>query len=396
MNWRWPTFAMTAFALAACGGSSDQDVPRATPPISYADTPIAIGSSTPLVIGVSVDLDNDQSGVGEDIADAVDMAISDMGGRIAGRPLQSARADDGCNDPEQAQAAAERLVGTSGLVGVIGPMCATGAQAANDVYERHGVIHISPTSTRADLSALGQRFFFRVAWRDDAQGRIQAEYVLSRGGTAIVIDDGEAYGRALADAFVAAAPEPAAIVGRERLERGAADYRVLARQVAAADPDSVVFEGFDPEGATLLRDLRAEGYDGQFMGPDSLLSLNAFVVPAGEAAEGAIVTSGRVPDQAFADRFAQQFGRQPSTPFVLQAYDATKALIEGLKALLETEAAETRLDRRELAEAVRAVTLFGLTGPVSFDEQGDRAGEDAAEQGLAIYRVNGGRFELVE
>lgn len=382
--------------LVGCRGSSDDGLSTVTPPILYVDTPIALGSSTPLVIGVSVDLENDGSVVGEDIADAVDMAIADAGSSVAGRPLQSARADDGCNDPELAQAAAEELVGTSGLVGVIGPMCATGAQAANDVYERHGVIHISPTSTRADLSALGQQFFFRVAWRDDAQGRIQAEYVFSGGGGAIVIDDGEAYGRALADAFVAAAPDPAAIVGRERLERGETDYRVLARQVAAADPDSVVFQGFEPEGAILLRDLRTEGYEGQFVGPDSLLSLNAFVVPAGEAAEGAIVTAGRVPDQAFADRFTEQFGRQPSTPFVLQAYDATRALIGALEAQLKADPAETNIDRRDLAQAVRGITLFGLTGPVSFDEQGDRAGDDAAEQGLAIYRVNGGRFELVE
>ena len=395
MNWRWLTIPTLAALAVACSGLDQEAVPTPTAATQFIETPIAAGTSDPLVIGVSVDLTDEGNGVGEDLADAVELAIEDAGSTVAGRPLQSARMDDGCNDPEQAEAAADGLVATVGLAGVIGPMCATGAQAANDVYEGSGVVHISPASTRADLSALGQEFFFRVAWRDDAQGRIQAQFVFADGGSAVVVDDGEAYGRALADAFVDAAPEASAILARERLERGASDYRALARQVTGAEPDTVVFEGFDPEAAIFLRDLRAEGFDGQFVGPDSLLSLNAFVVPAGEAAEGAIITAGRVPDQAFTDRFLERFGRQPSTPFVLQAYDAARVLIAALESQLG-ESDSSVLDRRDLAQGVRDANLFGLTGPVSFDQQGDRAGDEAAEQGLAIYRVNGGRFELIE
>jgi branched-chain amino acid transport system substrate-binding protein len=387
-------------AIVACGdaGQRSQQTPTSSP--ALVETPIGLATGQPIIIGVSVDLGGEQQAAGLDIADAVDLAIEDAGSEVAGHPILSRREDDGCNDAERASEAAKRLVAVEGVAGVIGPMCTTGAQAANDVYEEAGVVHISPTSTRADLSAPARRFFFRLAWRDDVQAAVQARFVLGEGpgASVIVVDDGEAYGRALADGAVAAIEEGGGrVLARERIERGAADYRVLARQIASADPHAVLFEGFDPEGALLVRDLRAEGYGGLFLGPDSLFSLGAFVTPAAEAAEGAIVTAGRLPDEAFTARFAERFGRAPSTPFVLQAYDATRLLVESLEAMVEGEPpGDVAINRGSLSDAVRGSVLLGLTGPISFDEQGERVGDSAEELGLAIYRVNGEQFEVVE
>jgi branched-chain amino acid transport system substrate-binding protein len=352
-----------------------------------------------IVVGVSAALTGLQAQLGQDLADAVDLAIEEFGRPIAGHAVRSVRADDGCNDSEMATEAATRLVANEGLAGIVGPMCTTGAQAANDVYEAAGVIHVTASATRESLSEQGEQFFFRSAWRDDVQAHVQAAYALDEldEGTAVVIEDGDPYGKALAEAFVQAYESGGGdVLSRERIKRGDTDFSALARQIVSAAPGVVVFEGLDPEAALFLRDLNEEGFEGTFMGPDSLLNTRDFIVAGGAATEGAIISAGIVPDTAFIERFQARFGRIPSTSFVLQAYDATRALLVALDGHTAGSSGELSIERDELASALRARTLTGMTGTIRFDEVGDRSGDSPREAGLAIYRVTNGAFEQVE
>ncbi|MBI5288343.1 MAG: branched-chain amino acid ABC transporter substrate-binding protein [Chloroflexi bacterium] len=389
---------LAAIFIAACNDSPTQTA-TVTPASSPGDA-VTVEPREPIVIGVSVALSGDQVVVGEDLANAVDLAIADFNRPIRGHAIASRREDDGCNDAEKASAAAKVLAATSNVAGVVGPMCTTGAQAANDVYESAGVIHITPSATRNDLSAQGERDFFRTAWRDDAQAQAQASYALGplSADTAVVIDDGDPYGRTLADAFIATFEAGGGrVLSRERIVRGTTDFAATGRQIASTEPDVVVFEGFDPEGALLAGDLQAGGFTGTFIGPDSLLNLGDFVVAAGEAAEGAIITGGPVPDEAFTARFTEKYGHAPATAFVLQAYDATRVLLTAIETVaVEGEDGELLIDREQMDDALRSQTFASLTGTIRFDEHGDRAGTSARESGLSIYRVAGGRFELVE
>ncbi len=395
MNVRYAiALTLASILLSSCGGGSKD---AATPTTPARPGPIDLAPNEPIVIGVSVALEGAQGSIGQDLADAVDLAIEDFGQEIQGRPIASRRADDGCNDAETAVAAAKELI-LANVAAVVGPMCTTGAQAANDEYEDAGVVHITPSASRADLSERGERFFFRTAWRDDAQAAVQAAFLRSeRADTAVVVDDGEPYGRALADAFVVAFEAAGGrILSRERLERGSTDFAALARQISAADADAVVYEGLDPEGALLLRDLREEAFEGTFAGPDSLLNEEDFIGTAGSAAEDAILTSGPVPDAAFNERFLARFGRVPSTSFVLQAYDAARLTLTAIETVAVTEGDRVTIDRGELSAALRGSSLAGLTGTLRFGDNGDRTGESARELGLAIFRIADGVFEQVE
>jgi branched-chain amino acid transport system substrate-binding protein len=395
---RWLLLAtiMACLGAAACGESSQATKTASPAPSSSA---IQIAQGDDIVVGVSAALSGDQAVLGQDLADAVDLAIEEYGQTIAGHSVSSVRADDGCDDAEMASSAAERLASSAGLVGVIGPMCTTGAQAANDLYEDAGVVHITPSATRDSLSAQGEHLFFRTVWRDERQAEVQAAYAIEEldSDSAVVIDDGDPYGKTLADAFVPAFESGGGtVIARERIERGVTSFDTFARQVLTGDPDLVVFQGLDPEGALLLRDLREAGYDGDFIGPDSLFNARDFVGTGGEATEAAVLTAGPVADQAFVDRFQARFGRVPATSFVLQAYDATRALLEAVAEIAGEEAGSLSLDPSALAAALRERSATGLTGTVAFDENGDRAGTSPREAGLAIYRVTNGAFEQVE
>ena len=389
---------IAAAVAAACrgGGGSAPSPTAASTPVS--DT-IVIPAGQPITIGVSAALSGEEVLLGTDIADASELAVEEFG-PIAGRAVRAVRKDDRCTDPEAAVNVGKQLIGDPALAGVIGPLCTTGAQAADRVYERARVVHIAVSATRQELSAQNEVFFFRTSWHDDAQARVQADYAYTTAGarTALVIDDTEPYGRNLADAFASAFETLGGrIVGRERITRGSTDFTGLARQAETAAAGVVVYEGLNPEGGLIVKALRQEGFAGTFIGPDSLLSLRDFLQTAGPQSEGAIITGGATPDEAFIARFNARWKRPPSTPFVLQAHDAVTALLSAMRTVAtEGENGALTIDRNQLARTLRAQGFPGLTGPITFDERGDRRSGTPREAGLRIYRVVEGRFVPVD
>lgn len=385
--------------LAACDGqraiSSDPTSTSVPPPAPS----ISIPAGQPITIGVSVALSGDQVGLGTDIADAADLAAADFGGALKSHPIVIKRVDDGCTDAEKAVAVADELISDRTLVGVIGPMCTTGSQAASDEYEQAGIVHISPSATRVDLSEKGEAYFFRTTWRDDVQARLQASHASGalQAKTAILIDDGDPYGKGLADAFAARFSEYGGqVLVRERIARGDVDFTPLAREIMSAAPDLVVFEGLNPEGALIARALREGTFTGAFMAPDGVLNIRDFLQAAGPSAEGAILTGGPTPDDAFNARFNERFQRLPSTPFVLQSHDAVTLLLRAIDGVARDDAGTLTIERAALLSQLRETPFDGLTGQISFDERGDRRGDRAPEVGLRIYEVRDGRFEPIE
>src|SRR5205085_9227459 len=159
-------------------------------------------------------------------------------------------------------------------------------------------------------------------------------------------------------------------------------------------PDVIVFEGLNPEAALLLKELRKASYVAAFIAPDAALNVRDFVLNAGESANGAIVTAGPVPDDAFNRRFRDHTQRPPSTAFVLQTYDAVTLLLRAVDAVASTETdGSLVIDRRALADAIRSRAYSGLTGTIRFDANGDRSGESPAELGLKLYQVVAGQFQ---
>jgi branched-chain amino acid transport system substrate-binding protein len=390
--------ALCAAVAFACGESSKS--PPTPTPTAPASKEIVVSPGTPVRVGVSVALTGDQMALGNDLADAARIAVSLFGGSVKGHAVEVSPRDDGCSNPVKAVEVADTFIVEEGIAGVVGPMCTNGALAANLHYQRAGIVHISPSTTRADLSALGDRFFFRTVWRDDAQATVQASYARQGMGaaTAIVISDREPYGNALATEFASRFELAGGrVIEQLTVARGTLDMSPLAGQIVDADPDVVVFEGINPEGALLVVALREAEYAGGFIGPDGLLNARDFLLPAGDAAVGVVITGGATPSAEYATAFEALYGRALSTSFVLQAHDAVTALLKAIDTAATVDADGTlRIDRERLASTLREQRFAGLTGSIAFDERGDRRGETAQELGVTVYRVDFGAFMPIQ
>ncbi len=397
---RYPLTAFVlwiALALAGCGGSGHRTPTPATTPQRTPTTDIVIPANAPITIGVSVALSGDQQAIGRDIADAADLAIADHGASIKGHPIVAVRKDDGCTDALKAVSVARGFITDTSVAGVIGPMCTTGAQAADPLYEAAHIIHVSPSATRVELSQQGERYFFRTAWSDDLQADVQASYArgTAKAASAVVIDDSEPYGKGLSDAFAAKFQSlGGSLLSHERIDRGTVDFSATVKGVLSINPDIVVFEGLNPEAALLVKELRHQHYTGIFMAPDGVFNAHDYIDAAGAASDGSIVSGGPQPDADFIAKFQAKYQRAPQTAFVLQAYDAANALIGAIEATATTGSdGSLHIDRARLADALRSKKLLGLTGAISFDAHGDRVGATPAEAGLVLYKVTSGRFE---
>jgi branched-chain amino acid transport system substrate-binding protein len=326
--------------------------------------------------------------------------------------------DDGCTEEDIAAQAAERFLRQPGLAGVIGPNCSAGAASANPIYAKAGVVAVSGSATRTDLTEEQPEggYFFRTAYRNDLEGLLIALATAEVFGSILLVDDGEAYGQDLAGTATELLEDIGISVERETIERGAVDYSEIASQIAQTNPELVGFAGFNPEAALFYEQLRDAGYEGPFGASDAAASVTDFVEPVGaEEAEGVVfVGCALTLPEDFLAVFEVIHGEQPAaSPFVAQYADAATVMLNALASTAEAhQDGSLSIDPQELRDAVAATDLpDGLSGPLAFDADGDRvptkgdeleqvvaeaaAAEDASlfqRLGLVPCFVQGGRL----
>ncbi len=116
-----------------------------------------------ILIGVAGPITGQDAWVGEEQRQGAEMAVADINanGGVLGENVRLIVGDDAC-DPDQAVAVANKLV-SDGVVFVAGHYCSHSSIPASKVYEKAGVLMISPGSTNPRLTDEGGDNVFRVS-----------------------------------------------------------------------------------------------------------------------------------------------------------------------------------------------------------------------------------------
>ncbi len=411
--WTWAVLlgavvVVVVVALVATSGGDDEEV--AIEEIERGpDKPIEIDPGEPIIIGASAPVTGPTETLGFETVDGIAVGVElwkrANGDTIGGHEIKIHAEDDGCFRPDIAKRAAGHLLygrdehrPLPGLVGIIGPMCSDAASRVIPVYARAGIVMVSGTATRSDLTT-GQtapEFFFRTAFSNSQEAALQARYVIEELGadTAYVIDDSEAYGTDLANSLRAGLRGGGVEVTSDSINvEEDVDFSELVGRIVADSPDVVVFSGFNPEGALFYRQLRDAGYTGTFLSGDGVAVVADFIEPLGELSEGAVFAgcSLTLPEE-FLSSYVEIVGRAPTTAFPAQVADAVTVLLDAVTEVAKEQAdGSLVIQPLELQAAVAATELQGISGTVAFDENGDRVGE-GAEVGVQMCRVEGGEF----
>lgn len=262
---------------------------------------------------------------------------------MGGSNIAVVTADSTCVDAAAATAAAERLITSDGVSGIVGADCSgvTGAILQN-VARPNGMVMISPSATSPALSAAeDDGLFFRTAPSDARQGQVMSDILIEQGIKSVALTYVNTdYGKGLTEAFKAAYEAAGGqITVAVPHEDGKADYAAEVGTLAAAGGDRLVVLGYaDEGGAGVLRAALDAGAFDTFHFADGMVS-ESLGTNFGTDLDG---STGQHPSPSveLADRFAdltKGAGFDASSPFVPESYDAAALIMLAMQAAGSTD-----------------------------------------------------------
>ncbi len=356
-----------------------------TPVQAQDEGTVVIAPGDPIKLALATDLTNAIPEFGLDIAQAGQVAVAEVNdaGGIKGFQIEIQVEDDRCTG-DDATTVANRVASDPQVVAVVGHICSGATVSASDVYEEARIPMMSPSATAAGVTERGLDVMNRVAFRDDVQGVVAANYMYKILGvrTLAVLHDNDTYGLGLAevvrDTFTELGGEVVAFQGINVDDQ---DFRPVLTGLVPMAPEAIYFGGYVQQAVLLVPQKNDVGLQDVVFFSDDGVYGEALISGAGDAAEGVYAAFSKKPDtaperlEAFVDAYEEMFDVLPSDlgPFHYHAYDSTMMLLSAIEEVsVVDDAGNLVIDREELIEAVRNTTDYdGLTGLLTCDEKGD-------------------------
>ena len=372
-----------ALALAGCSKEAPQTGKKegATPSAASQTLEIRIGHVAPLT-GGNAHLGKDNENGARLAIEEANAANIKIGGKTAKFDLV---AEDDQEDPKVGATVAQKLVDAK-VAGVVGHLNSGTSIPASPIYNQAGIPVISGSATNPKLTEQGFKNQFRDVGRDDQQGPAIATYIAAERKPKLVaiVDDASAYGEGLANEVEKTLRAAnVRVLPREKGTNKTNDWKAVLTKLRGRQPDAVFYGGMTSTAAPLIKQGRELGMKAVFSFGDGACE-GEMVKLAGEATEGMLCSQAGIPVAAaskkFLDAYKKRFNQDPIiyAPFT---YDAANLLIEAMK---KADSA----DPAKYLPELQKISYAGATGPISFDEKGDR--KDAE---ITIFAIKSGKLE---
>ncbi len=325
----------------------------------------------PLVLGEVGSLSGAEAAFGLSTRDGIALAVDEVNadGGVRGRPVVL-RVYDSQSRPEEAAAAARRLVSQDKVLAILGEASSSASLAMAPVAQAAKVPMVSPTSTNPKVTAVGD-YIFRACFLDEAQGGAMARYARMTLGleqVAILTEVTSAYSEGLTEVFIRRFEALGGkVVARAAYSKGDTDFRAQLTKVKAAHPAGLYLPGYYQDVAAIAEQALELGVGARLLGSDGW-SAPRLLELAPKALEGAVMTDSYAADdpapasKAFIERFTARFGRPPNGNAAL-GYDAARLV-------MDAAARAATLDGPGVRDALAATRDFpGAAGTLTFDER---------------------------
>jgi len=289
--------------------------------------------------------------------------VSDSGALLDGSTVTAIEADSTCIDAAAATAAAERLITSDGIKGIMGADCSgvTGAILTNAAVP-NGVVMISPSATSPALSSVEDNgLFFRTSPSDARQGEVMTDVLMDNGVKSVALTyTNNDYGKGLADSFQAAFEAAGGEVTISTPhEDGKADYSAEVGSLASAGGDLLVVAGYiDQGGAGIVRGALDAGAFDTFHFPDGMIG-TSLEENFGAELEGSTgqVAGTDSPGNAMFSEMAAVAGFDSSSPYAGESYDAAALIMLAMQAAKSSDPASYK-DKIEMVANAPGEQIF--------------------------------------
>jgi branched-chain amino acid transport system substrate-binding protein len=335
--------------------------------------------------------------------DYLDGTFDGKGGQILGHDLQLVNEDDACNK-QVGQASATKIAADPTIVGVIGTSCSSSAQGVADtILSRKGILLVSPSNTSPALTADSshQPFYLRTAHNDRIQGAVVADFAYKqlKARTAATIHDESPYADGLAAVFRDVFSKLGGRIvdqGDQSIRSTDEDLKPVLTAIAQGRPDLVYYPDFIPACALIAKQARTIPTLAQtkLMGSDGCQDPQ-YLKLGGADVLGTWLSSADVTAQTrtnafyfrqFLPAYQKLFGTRALSVYNAQAYDATKILVDAIKAVAKDDSGTLTIPRSALRDAIFQTKGYnGLSGTIACAPSGDCA----TSVSIAVYKVPG-------
>ena len=375
-----------ALALTGCGSSDKKD----------DDSGLSGGggskSSDSYTIAFQGPLSGDNQQLGINEVNGAQLAVDEANKNgDLGFKLKLLKADD-IGDQSKAPSAAAQVLQDSTVVGVVGPAFSGPTKAVAKTYGDANMGLISPSATNPDLTTQGFTTFHRVVPADNIEGVQAADWLAKKAKKVFVIDDLSEYGKGASDVVRAQLKKDGIEVISEGVDAKTDDYSTAATKVKQSGAQAMFYGGYDAQAAKLAKALKAANYTGIAMGGNGVKS-SVFEQGAGAAGDGWYFSCGCLDAvtapgaKDFTEAYKAAFKADPST-YSPEAYDATNAMIEAIKAAKEGGS----VTRESVAKAITGLDYKGITTTIKFQENGEL---EEASQVINLFKQEGGKISVV-
>ena len=304
---------------------------------------------------------------------------------------------DNKSDKTEAVTAAQRLI-SEGVVAVIGSYGSGVSIAAGEIFAEAQIAAVAASATNPQVTA-GNDFYFRVCFLDPFQGTVMANYAIQNGAktAAVITQLGDDYSSGLGSYFVEAFNDLAgagSVVSEQQFQTNQTDFKAILTNIKASNPDVIFAPSSITTAPLIIKQARELGITVPIMGGDTWE--NATIIEnAGADAEG-IVLSTFFDEAEPATDEAASFITGFKEYLVVNNQDAIIPAVSALgydaylTVIAAIEAAGTTTDTVAIRDALKGVSVVGVTGAISFDEIGD------AKKDMAFIKtVENGQFKFL-
>lgn len=358
-------------------------------------------------IGVMAPLTGKMAGEGEDARRLLELLAAHWNASSSQHGFTLAlEFQDDAGDPRTAALAAQKLV-ASGVIAIISTYGSSATEATQALVHEAGLPHFSSGATSVRLTEKQLPAFFRMGPRDDAQSRKALECIARLGYRRIaIVHDNSSHPKGFAEEVrkliqappVSSGPDSAKVppsalpevVFFDAIPPGQRDYSASLQKIRQSNPDLLLYTGYYPETALLLRQKAEMHWNVPMLGGDASNHQDLVSMAGKDIAQGYMFLSAPMPQylsnpQAlrFLDLYVHKYQHYPLSVWSTLSGDALNLIACALK--------QNGLQKPAIADFAHALHTGdpypGLSGPVAFDTKGDRIGEL-----YMLYTVDKGVF----
>ena len=333
-------------------------------------------ASDTITFGLVATLSGDNGAYGTKQEKGYELAMEEINaaGGVLGATLELETYDDG-GDASTAANGAQKFADDDSIL-AIGGSCLTSCTAAMlPITGDAEMPQLVVSSSAKSLTGISD-YFFRMAVQDAAVGPQIANQFTKMGKTkAVTLYCNNDYGSGLKDSFNAQFEENGGeVLDSIPYQATDQDFAAILTTVKSEEPDCIALCGTTTDGALIIKQARQMGIEAPIMGQPGLYNQNVIDI-AGDAAEGLLCSGVFVADGAdgkgaeFVENYQAKYDGEIPDGFAALAYDQMYVLADASERAMEENDGE--LTRETLAEALRTTDYEGVTGTVSFDENGD-------------------------